>query len=300
MTTEDHAKALVEVVRDLHQPSQLFLHRGEPDGSAAPVLVIPKGMQLSSAKGILDEYRATPERAKGTAKLETLDAFVAHVERFKDEGSAVFARVNAKAPELLAVYDYHQGPGRPRWGQHRASFAFPLAPEWQAWKALDGKELDQLTFAAFIEDHAHEVVPTSDEIAQAAAAKLANLDLRLATPGQVLTLSRGLTVRAESVIAETRKLATGETKILYDEKLSGEKGAPLDVPGAFVVGVPVFDGGDPYALPVRLRLRVASGKIAWTFALLGADDVVRDAVKGAVEKVRVVTGLTVFEGTPEA
>ena len=100
--------------------------------------------------------------------------------------------------------------------------------------------------------------------------------------------------------AETRKLATGETKILYDEKLSGEKGAPLDVPGAFVVGVPVFDGGDPYALPVRLRLRVASGKIAWTFALLGADDVVRDAVKGAVEKVRVVTGLTVFEGTPEA
>ena len=27
--------------------------------------------------------------------------------------------------------------------------------------------------------------------------------------------------------------------------LSGEKGAPLDVPGAFVVGVPVFDGGDP-------------------------------------------------------
>lgn len=292
------AAATFEAAREAHQPRMMQFERGGHD--AAPFLVIPDRMKAVDLKAWLDARRPAPERARGTARIASLGSFVAHVNRFKDDGSAVFADATPAAPSLTAVYDYHR-PGAPRWGQHRAEYRFPLSAAWRAWTGAHGKPMDQGAFAAFIEAHTHEVAATTHADVQAAAAKLTALGLKLAGPSEVLTCSRGIAVSVETTVERSEVLTTGETRILYDEKLKGEKGAALTVPGAFVVGVPVFDWDDELApLPVRLRLRVKDGHVLWTVDLLNADDVLRDALTAAVERVADATGLPVYQGSPEA
>lgn len=291
--------ALFEASREVHAPSVIHVARGTEDD--AGFLALPDRMRLFDVKAWLDARRPVPERVRGTAKLLTMGAFLAHVDRFHDEGTAIFADPTPRAPSLTAVYDYHQGPGSARWGQHRASFAFPLSAEWKAWQEVDGKLMDQAAFAAFIEAHAHEIAPTSDPVAQAAAARLTRIDLKVSGPSEVLTASRGISLSVDRVVENHVRLDTGEVRLVFDEKLRGEKGAALTVPASFVVGVPIFDGDpDAVALPVRLRLRVNDGKVTWSFALLGADEVLREALKDAVQRVREVSGVPVFEGAPEA
>lgn len=263
------------------------------------VAAVPSGMKLESVKKLRDEYLTKPERLKGKAKLETLASLIAHVNRFKDAGSAVFAHVGDK-PWLFAIYDYNEGPQAPRFGGHVAEYMFPLSREWAAWMAIDGKPMEQGAFAAWIEDHAADVVVPTIPQAAGAVDALRAVEITPGTPTQILTLSRGIDVRVESNVVNRVSLPTGGQRLVFDESIKGAAGEPLDVPGGFVIAVPLFDGGGHYALPVRLRLRVEKGRVLWSIAILRASDVLRDAVTAAAEEVRAATGLPLFYGTPEA
>lgn len=259
----------------------------------------PSGVVLESVKKFRDEYLTKPERLKGKAKLETLASFIAHVQRFKDAGSAVYAHVGEK-PWLFAIYDYNEGPAAPRFGGHVAEYMFPLSREWAAWMAVDGKAMEQAAFAAWIEDHAADVVtPTVPQAAPAVEA-LRAVEITPGTTTQILTLSRGIDVRVESNVVNRVSLPTGGQRLVFDEAIKGAAGEPLDVPGGFVIAVPLFDGGGHYALPVRLRLRVEKGRVMWSIAILRAADVLRGAVTAAAEEVRAATALPLFYGTPES
>jgi uncharacterized protein YfdQ (DUF2303 family) len=259
----------------------------------------PAGVALESIKKFCDEYLTKPERLKGKAKLETLASFIAHIKRFKDAGSALFAHVGDK-PWLFAVYDYNQGPGAPRFGGHVAEYMFPISREWAVWMAIDGKSMEQGAFAAWIEDHAADVVvPTLPEVAAAVEA-LRAVEITPGTPTQILTFSRGIDVRVESNVVNRVSLPTGGQKLVFDESIKGAAGEPLDVPGGFIIAIPIFDGGGHYALPVRLRLRVEKGRVLWSIAILRAADVLRDAVTAAAEKARTDADVPLFYGTPES
>lgn len=293
---------LLEFAKEHLNAGSLVAHRGT--SVEAPVAMLPAGLRLTSLKPFLDEYLPRPERVRGTAKLSTLSGFVDHVARFARPESAIFADVEAR--KLTALYDYHcatdlaeASAGAAGWCQHRAEYAFPVSSAWKAWTAIDGKAMDQAALASFIEDHAHEVLDAGEAGASEAAESLRRLDLRPGTPAQVLTLSRGLELTSTATIKQSSKLATGETRLVFEEKVGGENGAPLDVPGGFVVSVPVFDGDAPFALPVRLRLKAKEGRISYTLVLLGADDARREAFDAAIEDVRKKTALPVFEGSPE-
>lgn len=263
------------------------------------VVARPNGVGVESIKRLTDEYLTKPERLKGTARLETLASFIGHVNRFKDGGSAIFARLGDK-PSLRAVYDYNEGPSAPRFSEHRAEYTFPLSREWAAWMAIDGKAMEQGAFAAWVEDHAADVVPPTIPQAASAVEMLRAVEITPGTPTQVLTFSRGIDVRVESNVVNQVSLPTGGRRLVFDESIKGAAGEPLEVPGGFVVALPLFDGGDHYALPVRLRLRVEKGRALWTIAVLRAADVLRDAVTAAAEQVRATTALPLFYGTPES
>ena len=259
----------------------------------------PAGVALVSIKALRDEYLTKPERLKGRARLTTLASFIEHALRFKDAGSALFASVGDK-PSLMAVFDYHKGPSAPRFSEHRAEYMFPLSREWAAWMAADGKTMEQAAFAAWVEDHAADVVlPTVPE-AQEAVDALRAVEIAPGTPTQVLTFSRGVDVRVESNVVNRVSLPTGGQRLVFDESIKGTAGEPLDVPGGFVIAIPLFDGGGHYALPVRLRLRVEKGRVLWSIAILRAADVLRAAVTAAAEEARAKTALPLFYGTPEA
>lgn len=300
--TNNVAASIVEAMKDFYEPRKVELHGEEPFA-----LSLPRGVTLQSVKALLDEYRARPERRRGTAKFSTLDSLIDHVNRFKSRWSAAFC-IDSASPSIVAVYDYHEGNtyddeanvslGEPDWLQHRAHYSFPLSEEWVAWRGAT-EPMTQVNFAEFLEDRIADVQDPANITGKAAEyAQL--LELELASPSKLLTISRGLTLRVEAKAGQTVNLTTGETQIVYEEEHREANFTPLKVPGAFAIAIPVFKNGALYSIPVRLRYRLdASRKILWWVSLSNIDRILQHAVDEACTKFRQETMIPLFHGAPE-
>jgi uncharacterized protein YfdQ (DUF2303 family) len=293
------AAAVAQVVKDhiRHEVIQV----DDPNGSGAvPVLVLPKELVGHSVKKFFDEYRTEPERRTGTAKLADLDSFIAHVMRFADADSALFADPEESGPVLLAVLDYHkkESDGSPAFCCHRSQYDFPLSDEWKAWTGKNAKEFRQQAFAEFLEDRIQDVLDPAEQ-GESAKAFAARLECTFAGAAKLLELSRGLTVRVGAQVSRHQNLATGERAVEFVTTHTGADGAPLKVPSAFLIALPVFKGGALYQVAVRLRYRVNGGDIVWFYELSRADAVFQDAFRGCCEEARKCTSLPLFVGTPE-
>lgn len=278
-----------------------------PDGATAQVLLAPKGFVPVDVKAYVDKHRTKPERIIGTSRHTTLDSFVAHVVRFADKESSLFAVKEVSKPQLIAVYDYHPtvaeedgvAAAEARFGGHRAIYDFPLSEEWKTWTSQHGQKMTQAQFAEFLENHIHDV---ADPLSALEDTKrlMESLLCKFAAPGTLMDLSRGLSVRVESRIVQQQKLASGETSFRYDTAHMDEQGAPLSIPGAFLVSIPVFRGGAAYQLAARLRYRVSETKATWFFELHRALETFDHAFEQASEQAKTETELPLFYGTPEA
>src|SRR5207237_2152960 len=126
--------------------------------------------------------------------------------------------------------------------------------EWKAWTASNGKQMSQADFAAFLEDRVVDVTDPSsalDTVRKVMEALLCTF----ASPSRLLDLARGLTVRINSVVVSAQNLKSGESVLRFETTHADERGAPLEIPGAFLVTLPVFRGNEAYQLAARLRYR---------------------------------------------
>ncbi|RWC27728.1 MAG: DUF2303 family protein [Mesorhizobium sp.] len=256
-----------------------------------------KGQAFKSIKPLIEEYRTAPDRRKGTATVETLASFIALVDRHKDENSALFGKTVWPDPKLTAVLDYDkQGmPARNR--SHRIVYAFPLTEEFKAWVAANAAPMEQEVFAAFLEEHSAELsAPTVGEISE--YERLFNE--KMATPSEVVALSRHLEVFVAARAKQGVRLQTGERVVEFSEEHQNAKGESIVVPGVFMVSVAAFVDGDPVRIPTRLRYRVKGGKIVWFYELYRWEFYLREQVGHDLKQASNETGLPAFEGAPEA
>lgn len=289
--TLNESQALIEAGAKLGEVEVLEIEKGE-------VLAVPAGKKLVSVKPYLDEYRTAPERKKGTAKLTTLASFVEHVKRFADQHSALFADDNVCAPKLVGVLNYHEAKaGSPRFGDHRAEYAFPLSEEWRTWTSTT--PMQQGAFAEFVEDHIGDVLDPATAGA-AMTAFVEQLEIVLATPSQLMTLSKGLSVYVDAKVSNKINPSTGEGQLSFQTEHRDVSGAPLKVPRGFAVGIPVFTGGERYSLPIRLRYRVSGDRVVWELKPHRVEQAFRHAVTEACSKAAEGTGLPLFYGVPES
>jgi uncharacterized protein YfdQ (DUF2303 family) len=273
------------------------------EGAPAPlVIVAPKGKDLYSAKQFLDELREVPERRRGTATLLDLASFINHACRFKDERrSAIFAVRDPKAPQLIAVLDYHARghASEPNWAQHRGVYAFPLSEEWRRWTGSNKRTMSQTEFAEFIEANILEVLPP-DAAGAGAQDFAARLGVEFAAPQRLMEVSRNLSVRVTDRVTQAVTLQSGEAQFSFASTHADETGAPLKVPAAFLIGLPIFTGGECFQIAARLRYRAKEGVVSWWYELHRADRAFEVAVEDAAKAAAEATGLPLFFGTPEA
>lgn len=318
--TIDNMKEIIEAARAVREPALLDANEKGDEAFVAPFLVLPKaggGSEVASVKGMLDAYRPWPERRKGVAVLLDLASFIAHASRFKDEHSAVF--ITEEPPCFLAVLNYHEKvteagaeAAKPRFGDHRGTYRPTLSPEWKAWTDADGEWLNQEDFAALVVDHARDILDVNDlrgdetlgELPAWFAArfggKIGPTDF-YARPQRMLDLAEGLSVAVEDKVSDVTKLSGGITKIAFESKATPD----VEVPGAFVLAIPVFLGEEasPYQIPARLRWKLVtqgdSKRVAWRFDLYGVDRTMRACLADMRETVNAGTGLPSFMGSPE-
>jgi hypothetical protein len=306
-------KALIDFAERMTAPDLVALEKeGGPHAA-----ILPTGKTIQSIKKLIDEYRDRPERREGIATLATLDSFAAHVNRFKDKGSAIFAIAkpatgDARAiepPQLHCVYDYHEPRGDDlgagelaRFMRHRGVYTCPFSESWRAWSAGEGSKMDQRAFAEFIEDRIGDLLaPPSMSDAPGDAELVENAFLlggQFCAPATLMELSRGIQVKVDAKVRQAVNLATGEIEVVYQTE-HGEAGERMRVRNLFIVAIPVFEGGPSYRIIGRLRYRAGNGQLHWFYQLWRADRVFHHAFAELCAEAVKLTGLPLFAGKPE-
>lgn len=264
-----------------------------------PMLAVPDGVEVQDLESEFEELAGRPRRSKGFAKLDTVGSFIAWVNRHKNDETVVFS--NARGMEAVINYRAPVGDDlvEPLTGfaDYGARFRWPFSKQWERWVGVNNLWLDQAGFAELLEETIGDVLDPS-AAGDSAKAYAESVGTALANAQQLLTLSRGLTVRVSSKVANVQNLANGECQLQYEENHESESGAPLRVPGGFVLAIPVFNGGTPYQVTARLRYRIRRSEITWCVALHRAREIVDDATDEACGRVERETDVILFQGSP--
>ncbi|MBZ9985695.1 YfdQ family protein [Mesorhizobium sp. BH1-1-5] len=265
--------------------------------SNLPLAFDRKGQTFKSLKGLIEEFRQAPDRRKGTATVETLASFIELTKRHQDEHSALFGKTMWPDPKITAVLDYDMEGVPARNRSHRIVYAFPLTEEFKSWVGANAKPMDQEIFAAFLEEHAAELAaPTDGEVSEYERL----FKEKMATPSEVIALSRHLEVFVAARAKQGVRLQSGERTVEFAEEHMNAKGEAIVVPGIFMVSVPAFLDGDAVRIPARLRYRVNGGKVVWFYQLYRWEFYLREQVGHDLKRASEETGLPAFEGAPES
>lgn len=274
----------------------------ELEDSGLP-LAVPVGIRHGEKPEFLDtrplfeHWRIRPARKAGQAKTLTLDSFIALTNRHKTEHSAVFADTDWRKPAFLAVVDYHElALGAPAPCKHRIGYQFPLSEPWKLWVAHNAEPMAQGEFAAFVEDNIADLSsPTPAE----AASWGSLFGTTVATPSDLIRLSRGLAVNVESKVVNAVTLQSGAGQVVFEETHKDADGKPITVPGLFILSVAPFFMGTVVRVPCRLRYRVKAGSLVWFYQIYRPDLAVTERVRADLDIVAAATALPCFEGAPE-
>lgn len=256
-----------------------------------------KAQRFTSLKSLIEEQRLAPARRKGTARADTLAAFIELTDRHKADDSVIFGKTSWPDPKLTAVIDYDRAGSEARAGEHRIVYAFPLTEEFKAWVNVNAKPMDQEIFAAFLEEHAAELSAPMDAERSLYEPLFKE---KFATPSEMLELSRHLEVFVSAKAKQGIRLQTGERQVEFSEEHQNSKGEKVVIPGIFMVSVPAFIDGDAVRIPARLRYRISGGDIKWFYQLYRWEAFLREQVGYDLKDAGEKTGLPTFEGAPES
>lgn len=223
----------------------------------------------------------------------TLPGFVSQAETVVEPGSFIdyivayksataICRASLGQNSIVAVLDYH---GRAREGEalaavpgrcaHVVTLRCPFDADYDKWRRVFGKELDQQGLVTIIEDMIHTIgEPPAADLLEAVA------DLKI-----------DRAVRFKSA----RNQRNGTIQFTYEE-VEGERPAEggVALPDELTIIVPIFQGGNPQALKARLRYRLEKGAVLFHLVVPGLDSLERLAFRSIGESVRESTATPVF------
>jgi uncharacterized protein YfdQ (DUF2303 family) len=239
---------------------------------AGQYAVVPGGWCIED----LDGYLERPRRAEADVAAKSAETFSAYLLRFKTDATAVFA--DQQAFKVVGIIDYH-APDAPAFRKHRVSYAAPRSLEWATWRASSGKKMPQADFAQFIEDNV--------------------VDIRTPAGADMLEVSRNLQAKKKVEFGSAIRLADGAQQFSYSETVDGStaKGT-IKVPEVFVLGIPVFFGGELYEVTARLRYRITEGQLALWYELYRPEHIEKDAFEGVCDDINKATELAIWQGAP--
>lgn len=234
--------------------------------------VIPSNAQIED----LEEYAEAPRRARAEVAAHDPETFGAYFNRFKTADSVILADQDKFT--IVGIIDYHPKDGA-AFREHRVSYEAPRSLEWKTWRTASGKRMAQEEFAQFIEDNV--------------------VDIRTPAGADVLEISRNLQANKKVAFSSAIRLADGQQQFTYEEVIDGSTSkGKIKVPETFVLGIPVFFGGELYEVTARLRYRIDNGKLALWYELYRPEYIEKDAFEAVLVGVGTVTETAVWHGRP--
>lgn len=301
MTSENEA-----IIAYVEKHAGVTIERLQED-AGIPVAIVPKGWRLESVKPMIDAFNPYPERKSGFVEISDDGSFLDHLNRFRDnDETVIFVDRDDENPTITAIYNYHKPFEKgddlegARHCDHRAIYRFPVSKEWQSWIIgfANDEWWGQQALAEFLEENITDL-RDPDALAPNVRDAMTASGLHIATPSAVMGVSQKLAITIECHVSESRRLASGEAQIVYQEthRSADDPTQPVRVPSAFAIEIPVFDRGDVFVIPVRLRYRTHAGKAMFKLLPYRPHIYFNEAVESVVERIRSEADCPLYFGT---
>ena len=201
-------------------------------GAARQVDVSEPGAQLAPA----------PDWIVQAVTLQTTESLIAYVERFRSPDTTLFADIqNNRVVALLDYHDVdHTGDANPARVTHRATMDLPFSVEWLTWTDIDGKLMGQLEFARFLEENA--------------------VDIEAPAAADLLETCRDLQAKRKVNFTKAVRTASDNENFEYTDETSATTRGGVEIPSKFMLRIPVYFGGQSYAIGAFLRWKVEEGE----------------------------------------
>ena len=225
---------------------------------------------------------ARPLRPTGTLTTHNLESFCRHFKKYKDADSVILVDSDPegkRGANFVGILNYHSTTAAAH-GDFRVAYTAKLSVEWNRWMSKNGKLMGHAEFLEHLED-------VKDLIKEPDGAGL--LDLISSLEGKV-------SARFENAL----NLHNGRMKLAYVEDVELKQGQPvtprkgdMEVPTEIVAGISPFEFGSPYRVENRLRYRVQNRALCFSYEVIDAHNIIRDAVQGQVKEIEALTDGTI-------
>lgn len=299
MTTEQNTQEIAALAREgLNIDARIteITHPDAPenDGPAVPVILtterddngnaVTRPELASEILAELDARMPGPRRRKGTVVLTDVSSFVQYLARYqRADASVIYADVSGMRFEAVLdehpIADAQADTVGTMWREFRATYACPRSPEWQAWTSFDGKPMKQEAFADFLEARLEDM--TSAE--------------GLPKPLEVLDVARKLHIRTKGEFRRELNPTNGDYILVNKTETTAES---TQIPRAFAIAIPVFEGGTRYQLEARVRFAIGEAGPAFSYTLHRRVEIERDAFGEVRSTIETQTKLPVLSGRP--
>lgn len=248
----------------------LSLKVHERDDVDQPFIVIGNDQKVQG----LDHLNHEPVRIEQQIEVSTEQSFYDYLNKFKLPSTMIVCVRNYAV--VKAYIDYHDAgkdeAGVADYGDHQASknthkltLKMPLSRQWQRWQDINKEKLSQVRFAEFIEDNISDIAEPSS--------------------ADLLTDVTNFRLVKKATFGSKVNLHNGEFDFHY--KTDGDPNGSVKLPEKIYLGIPVFDGGKPYKVEIRLRYRVSDeGDLKLWFELSNDEDVYDDAFDKVVSNIK--------------
>lgn len=248
------------------------------DKGKAPFMLVPDGVRVED----LEQYLDKPIATRATVKHTKVTSFVDYVNEHKVDASRIFARFTSDRFTLNAVIDYHEPLGIAARGLHTAELAMQYSDQWKLWRANSGKMMRQNLFADFIEENV-------DDFTQPKAAEM-------------LEVVRDFRATRKATFGSVVNAANGDHQFAYTIETTPQKTtrSNLEVPEAFEIAVPVFDGEDTCAVKAWLRYDISTeGHLALQYKLCNPEKILRAEGERILADIKERTSIIIYDGNVE-
>ncbi len=287
------------------------------EGQAVGV-VVPKTHDYKDFTKEIDErlerLAPGPRQLKAVEGAETLEGFIALVQRHRGTNTAIEA-LRMPSPGMKAYVDYHvasdglNGPEARRL-LHKIEYAFPFTDAFRKWESSGLEWQSKRDFMKFVQDRTADMVNPREIIADKDSItrrefegvlrsrgmdrdqrEAADLEVLFGTPEQLITSARAMGAISAEEYDEV-EAGLGEVTIKWhksDKIVTTDK-----VREFYLVEVSVFEGEAPQVLPARLRAMVEKGQLFLRLELIGLKELVRKSFEAACAKVASETACPVY------
>lgn len=278
-------------------------HPELPEFLSVPLLAVPDGFKMVDVKPLVDAFRDTPERRQGDNTLDTAQAFIDFVNRYKGADTVLFAKAGQAEGKISAKFDYHPAgtdQEKAGWQKFSAHYNFPTSEAFKIWAKHSGHTKSMKEFSSFLSDRIPDLGEASTE--NPVTFDLGILDPQYALPGAILELADGLSINAKKKYSQHQRLQSGEHQVEFAEEHEGatnKAGKTIKVPEFFLLNISVFEEGPKVLIPVRLRYSIDNNNgIDWKFDVWNVVQIFNKAFRDEVAKITSQTTLPQFFGNP--